>query len=152
MGAGVAGGELGVGVESVVSMISEFRERLRALLTRNRSDRELDEELAFPLEMQEVDNLRRGLSPAEARRQAHLRLGGVLQVREATRDARGFRWLDDVVADFRYALCGFVRAPGFTLAAVLGVMLVTALAAALVPARLATRVDPMVALRVEQDR
>jgi hypothetical protein len=59
------------------------------------------------------------MSPGEARRQAHLRLGGIAQVLEATRDARGVRWLDDVVSDIRYALRGFVRAPGFAVSAVL---------------------------------
>jgi predicted permease len=102
-----------------MSIVSEIRERLRSLFSRGRRDRELDEELAFHLEMATQENLRRGLTPEEARRQAYLRLGGVAQVREATRDARGIRWFDDFVADIRYALRGFVRAPGFALAAVL---------------------------------
>jgi predicted permease len=103
----------------ITNLFAEIRERLRALFFRGREDRELDEELEFHLEMATQENLRRGLAPEEARRQARLRLGGVSQVRESTRDARGIRWVDDIVADIRYALRGFVRTPGFAVAAVL---------------------------------
>lgn len=99
-------------------LLSELRERLRALLFRSREDRELEEELQFHLDMQTEENIRRGMDPAEARRQAVLRLGGLAQVREATRDARGVRWLDDVVADTRYAFRTLLRRPIFTAAAV----------------------------------
>ena len=70
-------------------LVSEIRERARAFLFRSGEDRDLEEELAFHLEMEERENLRRGMTPEEARRQAALRLGGVTRVREATRDARG---------------------------------------------------------------
>lgn len=99
-------------------IFSEFRERLRALFSRDREDRELDEELAFHLEMQTRENIRRGMSPEEARRQAHLQLGGLTQVREATRDARGVRWLDDLAGDVRYAFRTLRKRPAFTFAAV----------------------------------
>lgn len=100
-----------------MSIASEVRERLRALLSAAREDRELDEELAFHLEMAVDENVRRGVPPEEARRQALLKLGGLAQVREATRDARGIRWLDDVVADARLALRTFRNRPAFTFAA-----------------------------------
>lgn len=102
-----------------MSILNELRNRLRALFTRAREDRELDEELAFHLEMAIEENVRRGMTPEEARRQARLRLGGPTQVREAVRDARGVRWLDDLAADLRYALRTFGRSPGFVAAAVL---------------------------------
>jgi predicted permease len=95
--------------------LSALRERYRALVFRDREDRELDEELAFHLEMAEAENLRRGMSPEEARRQAALQLGGVTQVREATREARGVRWLDDLATDLRFTLRTLRRAPLFSL-------------------------------------
>ena len=49
------------------------------------------------------DNLRSGMTPAEARRSAVLELGGVEQTKEAYRDRRGFPWLDAAVRDVRYA-------------------------------------------------
>ena len=103
-------------------LITELKERLRALVHRAREDRELEEELRFHLEMEVEENLGRGLSPAEARRQAVLRLGGVTQVAEATRDARGVRLLDLLAQDLRYALRGIRRNPLFaaSLVATLG--------------------------------
>ncbi|HLU26378.1 MAG TPA: ABC transporter permease [Longimicrobiales bacterium] len=98
-------------------LVAEIRERLRAIFFLSREDRELDEELRFHLDMQTEEYIRRGMDPAEARRQAVLRLGGLAQVREATRDARGVRWLDDVVADTRYAFRTLLRRPIFTAAA-----------------------------------
>src|SRR5690606_18684889 len=99
-------------------LLSDLHHRLRVLFSRTREDRELDEELAFHLDMQTQANIARGMSPEEARRQAHLALGGLAQVREATRDARGVRWLDDAVADVQLALRTFRSRPAFTLAAV----------------------------------
>src|SRR5690606_27335611 len=102
-----------------MSILTDLVERLRALLRRDREDLELAEELRFRFEMEVEENLRRGLSPAEARRQAALRLGGMTQVLEATRDARGVRWLDDVAQDVRYGLRGIRRNPLFATALVL---------------------------------
>lgn len=96
-------------------LITALRERLRALFLRHHEDWELDEELAFHLDMAEAENRRMGMSPAEARRQAALRLGGKTQVREATRDARGLRVLDDLAADLRLAMRSLRRRPGFSL-------------------------------------
>jgi predicted permease len=95
-------------------LLSEVREWLRALFFRRREDRALDEELAFHLEMEERSNIGRGMDPAEARRRAALKLGGVTQVREAARDARGLRNLDDLVRDVRFAVRRLVREPGFS--------------------------------------
>ena len=92
--------------------------RLRALLFRREVERELDDELRFHIDMQTEENLRRGMSAEEARRQAILLFGGVEGHREAARDARGVRLLDEMVADARYAARGLGRSPGFTLVAV----------------------------------
>ena len=53
-----------------------WRKRMRALMRRGDVERELDEELAFHLQMETEKNLRAGMSPAEARRQAVLKFGG----------------------------------------------------------------------------
>jgi hypothetical protein len=57
------------------------------------------------------------MTPSEARRQAVLLFGGVEGHREAARDARGVRLLEEVVGDVRYAARGLARNPGFTLVA-----------------------------------
>ena len=58
------------------------------------------------------------LPPREAQRQAHVRLGGTRAIREAVRDARGTRPLEDLIRDLGYALRAARRSPVFTLAAV----------------------------------
>ena len=92
--------------------------RLRALATSGRMDRELDDELAAHLEMAEQDAIRSGLSPAEARRQARLRLGGLQQVREEQREQRSAQWLETFARDVRYALGSLARDRAFTVIAV----------------------------------
>ena len=90
-----------------------------AFFRRGREDAETLHELRFHLQMETEKNLRAGMDPREARRRAHVRLGGVETVREAVRDGRGGRPLDDLVRNLGYALRGVRRNPGFTLVAVL---------------------------------
>lgn len=99
--------------------LSEVAGRLRALFFGDREDRDLDEELRFHVDMATEENVRQGLSPREARRRAQLRLGGPVQVREATRDARGVRWVEEHARDVRYALRGLRRNPLFSTTVVL---------------------------------
>ena len=102
-----------------MSTLTALVRRLRGLFRRGREDAETVDELRFHLEMEIEKNLRAGIDPREARRQAHVRLGGVDAIREAVRDARGVRPLEDLVRDLGYALRGARRNPGFTLVAVL---------------------------------
>ena len=101
-----------------MSRLAALVRRLRGLFRRGREDAETQDELRFHLEMETEKNLRAGLDPGEARRRAHVRLGGADAIREAVRDARGWRRLDDLVRDVGYAFRGLRRNPGFTLAAV----------------------------------
>jgi predicted permease len=100
-------------------MLTDWVLRLRSFFRRDLVDQELDEELLAHLE-HEADRLMcRGLTHTEAIRQARLALGGLDQVREAHRDARGIRLLDDLVRDVQYAARQVRRSPGFTLLAML---------------------------------
>ena len=87
------------------------------LLQRDRLERELDAELRFHCEQQVKANLREGMSESEARRRALAEFGGLEQMKEHCRDARGTRWVDETAQDLRYALRLLVKDPAFTLVA-----------------------------------
>ncbi len=99
--------------------------RWRILLARagelfrgRRIDSDLGEELDTHLSLLEDDYVRRGLSRAEARRAARLELGGLDQTKELVKDRRGFRVVETLVSDVRYAIRLLVKSPGFATAAI----------------------------------
>ena len=88
--------------------------RIRELFRRRaHSAAEQDEEFSFHLEMETGENIRRGMSEADARRAALLRFGGTQRFREETSAARGIVVLDNLARDTRFALRRLHRAPGF---------------------------------------
>src|SRR5581483_2100947 len=89
------------------------------LFRRGALERELNKELQFHLDAATEDFVRAGMSRDQARRRARIELGGLEQVKEGARDARGTRWVEDWWTDTRYALRTMARSPGFTAAAVL---------------------------------
>jgi predicted permease len=92
--------------------------RLRSFLRRGERETDLDAELQAHLE-QEIAHLEAGGLPAdEARRQAHRTFGGVEQVREACRDARGTATLDAIARDVRHSTRRLLRDWRFTTAAI----------------------------------
>jgi predicted permease len=88
--------------------------RIVGFFTRHRADDDLREELQAHLEMETAENIRRGMQPDEARRQAMLASGGLTQAAEAVRDQRGLPWLESIAADIRYALRALRHNPAFT--------------------------------------
>ncbi len=80
---------------------------------RGRIAAEQSEEFRFHLEMETAENVRRGMSDADARRAALLRFGGAQRFREETSDARGVVALDHLERDTRFALRRLRRAPAF---------------------------------------
>src|SRR5688500_14821292 len=79
--------------------------------------------------MAEADGLRRGLTVEEARRAARVQLGGLTQLRESQRAARGLPWLDGFALDARLGLRMLRRSWGLTLAAGLAMTIVITAAA-----------------------
>ncbi len=99
--------------------MNKLKQRLRALFRKAELEQELDEELRFHLEQETEENLARGMSMEEARWAALRSFGGVEQVKEKSRDARGIRWLEELWQDVRYGLRVLVQKRGFTLTVVI---------------------------------
>jgi macrolide transport system ATP-binding/permease protein len=85
------------------------------MFRRRNSEGELDAELQSHLDLHTADNVRAGMSPDEARRQARVALGGVESTKERYRERRRTRWLDELAQDAKFALRVILRNPGFAL-------------------------------------
>lgn len=93
--------------------------RVRSFFHPNRVDQELKEELREHLEQQIKENVARGMRPEEAGYSALRALGGLTQIEQQCRDARGASILADLVQDLRYAFRQLCRNPGFSALAIL---------------------------------
>ncbi|MEP6494688.1 MAG: ABC transporter permease [bacterium] len=88
--------------------------RMRGLFAGHRADAELREEFESHIELQAAENIRRGMAPHEARRQALVASGGLTHATESMRDGRGLPWIETLLADLRYGLRALRRSPAFT--------------------------------------
>ena len=77
-------------------------------------DRDFQEELQSHLEMLSEDNVRRGMTPEEARRAALIRVGGAASLQQRHREIRGLPTVDYIFQDLRFACRLFIRKPWFT--------------------------------------
>src|SRR5579872_1377152 len=104
-------------------MGSDLLYRLRALFHRRAVEAVLDDELRFHLEHQTEKYRQAGLPPQDIERRLRLDFGGSDQIREECRDARGTRWLEDLLRDVKHSLRVFVQSPSFTIVSVVAIAL-----------------------------
>jgi putative ABC transport system permease protein len=93
--------------------------RCAGMLSKNRLERDLEDELAFHLQMETTDLIRRGMPPEEARFSARRQFGGIARTKETYRETRGLPMIEAFWQDMRFALRMLRRDPGFSLLAIL---------------------------------
>jgi predicted permease len=99
--------------------LTEGWRRVRSFRRRRDLESGLDEEIRFHIDHQTEKNLRAGMPPAEARRQALIRFGSVGRTRERTREQFRGASVEDFLRDVRYGGRALLRAPGFAIVATL---------------------------------
>jgi predicted permease len=92
-----------------------WRDRFR----RKQVDQDLRDELHDHLEQQIQVNLEKGMSAEDARYAALRALGGMTQIEQACRDARGHNFVENTIQDLRYGFRQLCRSPGFSILIIL---------------------------------
>ena len=99
----------------MISLLRMIGARIRGFLRSSDLDRDFEEELESHLALAEEEKVRSGMSREQARRAARLELGGLTQLREAGRAARGLPWLSTLGLDLKLGLRMLRKSWGLTL-------------------------------------
>ncbi|HEU4834985.1 MAG TPA: ABC transporter permease [Pyrinomonadaceae bacterium] len=99
--------------------LKDLLRRWRALTHHDELDQELDEELRFHLDRQIEQNIKNGMTPEDARLAAMKSFSRVDQSKEECRDARGVRFIDNLLRDVSYSLRVLFKNYAFTIVVVL---------------------------------
>src|SRR6266699_5598915 len=97
--------------------------RLRSLFRRKNVEAEVDEELRFHFEKQVSKFMQSGMPLQEAKRLARLQFGGMEQLKEEHRDARGVTFIETLLQDIHFGLRILGRTPVITSVAILSLAL-----------------------------
>src|SRR5277367_3365336 len=99
-------------------LLRRFFIRLSNFTAGRRADQRLQEEMAEHLALQTEENIRAGMSPIEARRQAALKLGAAQAIREDHHSEHSIPFIENLLFDLRYAVRMLLRSPGFSFIAI----------------------------------
>ena len=92
--------------------------RIRGLLSWRSLDDDFDREVSAHLAMLTDENIRRGMTPGDARRAAIVRFGGPMQIKERQHDGRGLPFIETTLQDLRYGTRALRRSPAYSLVAI----------------------------------
>jgi len=103
--------------------LRRFFTRLGNFATRRRNDERMREEIEEHIAFQTDENIRAGVSPVEARRQAVLKFGAVESMKEECRGERRILFIENIFQDIRYGLRALRKSPGFAAVTILTIAL-----------------------------
>src|SRR5262245_13352070 len=101
----------------------DLKLRIRTLLSPNRVERDLNDELSFHIERETRKLIDQGMDPVRARVKARARFGSTTVAADQCRDEQGTAFVDNTIRDVRFALRSFRRAPlaAFTVVATVAI-------------------------------
>jgi predicted permease len=102
-----------------VNILLQIWRRLLSLLRRRRHEREMEEEMRFHLEMQTEQHLASGMAAEEARYAARRQFGNQTWLKEVSREMWSLNSIETLIQDLRYGARMLMKAPNYTLIAVL---------------------------------
>jgi putative ABC transport system permease protein len=122
-----------------MSILSRFRNRWRE----RQLTRDFNDELTFHVEARVASNMRKGMSPTEARAEARRHVGNLTAAREGMREARVRLWIDDVLQDLRIGARMLIKRRGVTAIAIVSLALGIGVNAAVLSLVRAVLFDPL---------
>ena len=106
-----------------MSLGGELRRRVHMLLRRGSFDEDIEEEMRLHLELRKEQKIASGFSPEEAARTVHRKFGNITRMKERSRMAWGWNWLETFLQDAGYGMRSMLRTPAITFVALLSLAL-----------------------------
>ncbi len=106
-----------------MSLAGEWKRRLQILLSRGRFERDLEDEMLLHIELRREQQMAQGLDAEAARAAAMRRFGNTTRMRENSRAAWGWNWLETLVQDAGYGMRAMLRTPAITVVALVSLAL-----------------------------